>query len=396
MSTNEIRTESAIDLGSLRDFVRAEVIPNANAARADSPFPERLYRRLHELGWLQAFVPRELGGSGVSTLDMLCICRELGYGSTGVFSSTIVNMLALTPILLHARPELRQELAREFTSRFFLWSYAMTEADTGSNIAATKTVARPVAGGYRLSGRKAFITNAGVAEKLVTFAQVMVSGKPRLTCFYVPGDAKGVTRGKPLAKLGQHDSNTSEVYFDDVFVPEAHRIGEEGAGLKIAFQALQRSKTMIAGAGVGLCRRAFELVTAHLAARTIFPKPLLSFSAIRNQLAELETRSRAAWLLACDAAQAWDNGVAVGDPALRQASMAKAFGADTTVTYAEEVLELFGGYGFTEEFEISRLYRDCKVLEIYEGPTLVQNALIARTLFAEQADLASRTEKKAA
>lgn len=380
-----IKTDSDLDLTHLKRFVRSKVIPLANTLREDSPFPIEIYEELHRMGWLTGYIPEELGGQGISTLDLMCMARELGYGSAGVFTSVAVNILAMTAVLLYAPEALRAELCRDFTSRFFLWSFCMTEPESGSNISDPHSTAKRTSGGYLLSGHKWLITNANQAEKYIVFAGVPSGDTPRknLTGFYVPADSQGITKVGPLRKLGQHDSDTGEIFFDDVFIPESHRIGAEGDGIRVARHTLQRSKTLIAGASVGVCARAYDLVTTYLRDRMIYPKPLLSFPVIQNQLAQLETEARAAWLLSCDAAAAWERGKSIGQLAIKEASMAKMYASHTAVKYVSEALELMGGYGYAREAEISRLYRDCRLLEIYEGPTLVQQALISRELFRD-------------
>lgn len=371
---------SNLDLSPLQQYVREKIIPTSKKADQDSIFPIEIYQDLHRMGWLTSFVPQEFGGMGLPSTEMIHISKELAYGSCGVFTSTLINLLALSPIILYARPSLKSTLCREFIEDFCLWSYCMTEPDVGSDIANLKTTAVRVPGGYLLNGKKCFITNATVSKHLVVFANL---GRKRgersnLCAFYLPAHSPGISRHGPLEKMGQRDSDTGELFFENVFVPEHHLIGKEGEGLRIAFHCLQRSKTMIAAAAVGASYRALELITEYLQDRVLYGKPLLAQPTIYSQLADLHTKVEASWLLTCKAAATWDTNLSF---AVKEASMAKSFSTDAAVHLMNEVLELFGGYGFCKEFEIERLYRDVKVFEIYEGPTLVQHALIARELF---------------
>ncbi len=374
----------SVNLNELFRFVKEVIIPRSRGCDATEEFPWDVYENLHRQGWLQAFIPKELGGAGLCTTDLASIARMIAYGSAGVFSTFTVNILGMSPVLLYGSRELKERLGRDFLENFYLWSYAMTEPDTGSHIAQTQTRARKIKDGYLLSGKKCFITNATYSKHLSVFARIEGSDpeKPEICVFYVPGDSKGLSRGVPMKKLGQHDSNTAELFFDEVFVPEQHRIGAEGQGLRIAFHCLQRSKTLIAAAAVGMCDRAMDLAQNHLAHRELYGEPLLKLPVIHHQLAQLQTEAQAAWLLTCLAAKTWE----CGDFAVKEASMAKLFATHTAVQYISEVLELFGGYGYSCEYEIEKLYRDVRVLEIYEGPTLVQQQLIARELFPDIRD----------
>lgn len=369
------------DLAPLRAFVRDTVLPAAEAADEGGPFPRHVYEGLHALGWLQGFVPQALGGAGLSTLQMARVARCLGYGSGGVLTSSLINVLAMSPILLRGSDALKQATAARYVDTFSLWAFAMTEPDAGFDVVATRTTARRVEGGYRLDGAKCFITNGTVADHFTVYAVLdgVADGRRAGVLLYVPGDADGLSRGAPLRKMGQHASDTSEVFFDDVFVPEAHRIGDEGEGLSLALQCVQRSKTIISAGAVGIADRVHDLTVEHLAGRVRSTGPLLALPQLQSTLAKWHTRKEAAWLLVEKAARAWE----AGDATL-EASMAKMFASDMAVNFTNDAMELFGGYGYTREYEISRIHRDVKLLEIYEGTTSIQRALVARSLFGRR------------
>jgi len=376
MSTLHLLSDQ--DLAPLRAVVRDTVLPAAAAADEGGPFPAHVYETLHQLGWLQGFIPEDLDGAGLSTLQMAQVARCIGYGSGGVLTSALINVLAISPILLRGSEELRRRTAGRYVDTFALWAFAMTEPNAGFDVVNTRTTARRVEGGYRLNGAKCFITNGTVASHFTVYAVLegASDGRRAGVLFYVPGDAPGLSRGAPLKKMGQHASDTSEIFFDDVFVPTADRIGEEGEGLGLALRCVQRSKTIISAGAVGVADRVHELVVDHLANRRRSNGPLLALPQLQSTLAKWYTRKEAAWLLAEKAAHAWD----AGDATL-EASMAKMFASDVAVNFANDAMEMFGGYGYTSEFEISRIYRDAKLLEIYEGTTSIQRALVSRELF---------------
>lgn len=359
--------------------MRHEVMPGVHQRDHDAVFPRELFEGLHRLGWLQAAIPKEFGGAEASTTDLLWIGREIAYGSCGVFTSYLGNLLGLTAVTLFSGPQLRKKLCTEYLQTFSLFSFCMTEPDAGTDIANIITSATPVPGGYRISGKKCFITNASYSDHLCVFAKVKNrdSERPLVAAFYLPAGSPGITRGRKLEKLGQRDSDTAEIYFDDVFVPAEHRLGGEGDGFTVLKRCIQRSKTLIAGAAVGASLRASDLVSEYLAQRVHYGAPLLNLPTVHSQLAELHTELEASWLLACSAAATWDSGAM----AIKEASMAKLFASDMATRFVSESLELFGGYGYSTEFEIERLYRDVRGFEIFEGASLVQQSLIARELF---------------
>jgi acyl-CoA dehydrogenase len=344
------------------------------------------------MGIIQAFVPAELGGSGMKTSEIIAIAREIAYASPGIACTMAGNMLSLVPIFKFGSDKLRKEVAEQVLSRLSLGSFCFTEPHSGSDILSIHTQAKRVPGGYSISGQKCFITNAGFADHFVVMAKManVESAKHAMTAFYIPVGTKGLSVGKPLKKLGQRESNTTEVFFDDVFIPEEYCIGGEGNGFKVAVTSLERSRTLFAASAVGVCDRAFDLVNDFLGGREHYGSPLLSQPAIRSLLAQLQTETRAAWYLTCASASFWE----AGAPELQHSSMAKMYAGQVCVKVTSAILELFGGWGFTREFEIERLYRDAKLFEIIEGPTFVQQIIIGKELFPERRPQAA--EKKAA
>ncbi|MCM2276783.1 MAG: acyl-CoA dehydrogenase family protein [Oligoflexia bacterium] len=397
MSENEvssIETRSKLDLHPLREFARRRFLPSARERDEKHLFPIELLGELHSLGYLNAFVPQALGGIEARTIDLLSISREVAFASPGTTCTMAGHMLALVPLLRYAEPALREEVARAVLSRLSLASFCFTEPEAGSDILRIRTEARRTPGGYLLNGQKCFITNANYAEHFVVVARLQgeTDSRKALTLFYIPAGSKGLSTGKPLSKLGQRDSNTSEVYFEDVFVPERHRIGAEGEGLRNARMSLARSRTFFAASAVGLCDRALALAEHFVAERHHYGQPLIAQPNIRSLLARLRTEVQAAWLLSCNSAAEWD----AGNFKLSPSSMAKMFAGRVASEVTSQCLELHGGWGYTTEFEVERLYRDAKLYEIIEGPTFVQQAIIAKEVCPEPASAPARPGLKAA
>lgn len=391
---SELKTTSSYDLSSLKRFVNEKIIPGSKDRDVNSEFPVSLFDELHRLGWMQAFIPEEFGGLGASTSELIRIIRALAYGSPGMATSLSASMTAVLAIILGAKEGLRARVCEDILNNPSFASFCFTEPDCGSDVLSIKTKAVPVEGGYLLTGKKCFVTNANFSKHLVVVAKIdgIEHPKKAITLFYIPSDAKGLSKGTAYDKMGQRDSNTGELFFDQIFVSEKNRIGQEGEGLSIAIRSLQRSRTTFAAAAVGLCDRAGDLVKNYLEERVLYGKPLITQPAIRNSLAQLHTEKEAVWLLTCVAATEWEQ----DHFEFRFSSMAKLMAGQIAVKFASQSLEFFGGWGYMKEYEIERIYRDAKFYEIAEGPTFVQQIIIAKELFSEPQVVKSGLLKKAA
>jgi alkylation response protein AidB-like acyl-CoA dehydrogenase len=387
-----IQIEPVLEMEPLRRYIREQILPRAADRDANEEFSLEVITDLHRLGYLVPFLPKSNGGIGANTLDMLWIGREVSYGSRGLACTLAANMLWVLPILAGASEPLRKRVIHELLEEPHIGSFCFTEPDAGSDILRLRTSARRVPGGFVLSGKKCFITNANYASHFVVMARIegTEDAKRAVNAFYIPAGEKRITVGKPLSKLGFRDSNTSEVFFDQVFVPEEHLLGKPGEGLSIALRSLQRSRTYFIGVAAGLCQRSRDLAEDFLRTRVHYGKPLIELHTIRGQLAQLESEAHAVWLMGCAAACGWD----AGETSLLDSSMGKMLAGQVAMRYASAAVELFGGYGLTTEYEISRILRDAKFLEIVEGPNFVQQALIANILFPNR--LRENAVKKAA
>lgn len=373
----QIDTLPTLDLQQLRHFAR-DIIAPLIEAHGEEAFRPEIARLLYEAGHLTPAFPNSNSGNGHSLIDAIWVVRELGYVSGGVGTTYVGNILGQTPIALYANPSLRNRLIGKCRDSYCLWSGAMTEEDAGSDIRRVVTHARSVDGGYLLNGEKNYITNGNHATDLTVYAQLDAgAGSTNVSCFYLPGDAPGLSRGEPYKTVGLNNSDTSRLIFKNVFVPAEALIGKPGDGLMILAKCLERSKTLLAANAVGMAQRAFSSAVDHMRSFCRGGKPMIDQPVLRHQLARMHCELEASWLMVCKAASAWD----AGKSADLESAEAKLFAADRAFAVASECVELMGGRGYTMPDGPGRQMRDIKGMEILEGPSLVQEILIMRSLF---------------
>lgn len=395
VATPLLRTSPAVDLSKVRAFVRDEVLPRTMSQDEKGQFDARITERMWELGLMTSAVSAEHGGADLPLADLNWLAREIAYGSGGLSVTLIANILAQSPVLLFGSPALRSHVCERILSGYTLWSFAMTELEAGSDLRTIRTEAKPVDGGYALTGEKNFISNGTHSTDLIVFAKLSAGpAAGKVTAFYVRGDTPGLARGLPYKKNGFREADTGRLLLDGAFVPADHLVGQEGQGLEILGRCLGRSKTLVAAACVGLATRALDVAREHLTKTERQGKPLIQQPAVAHLLARLHSELEAGWLLACKAAAHWDAGLRND----LEASMAKLICADTGFKIAGECVELFGSRGFLADNEANRILRDVKGYEIVEGPSLVQEVLIDKLLPANKIGTAGAAppEKKAA
>lgn len=374
--------EPTISLDSLKQFVLERVIPEELNNPHSTEYNAPLCNELFNMGIWTSAIPKKLNGQGLGVSDLAWIVREISYGSASLGASFIGNLLGLSTVTLYGNEDISRSLASECLQKFRIWSFAMTEGSVGSDLVKTQTTAMKNSKNFNLSGEKNFITNASFSHHLGVFAQTFDQNKKLLgiSCFYVPGSSNGLTRGDIMDKIGWRRANTGSLLFQNVVLPHDYLLGEPGRGLKILTHCLNRSKTLLAAMGVGLATRALDLIKERLQSTTRYSKPLLEQPSIRHLIARLQTKVDAAWLLTLRAANTWDH----GEPAVKESSMAKLYAGVTATEVVSQAIELFGARGVFNNFEVSRLLGDAKIIEIVEGPGLVQELLIAREILSSK------------
>ncbi|MBF6413251.1 acyl-CoA dehydrogenase family protein [Nocardia cyriacigeorgica] len=359
---------------TVRDFANAEILPGAAGRDESRQFPAELIRRLAEQDLMGISVPEELGGLGLSTRAQLVAIEEVARADAALASIYTAHYLGLEPILVGGTAEQRQRWLPALASGQQLAGFALTEPDAGSDIASMRTVARRAEDGWHLSGAKTFISNAREADLLVLFAKTdPEAGFRGITAFAVPKGTPGISFSEPQDKLGIRSAPTYTVYLDDVVLPHDAVIGTEGRGGNIALTALNRARIDVAAMANGIALRAWELGREYAAERKQFGHPIAEFQAIQLLLGACDAELVSARVTADWAADVKD----AGQDLRRAASIAKYTATEACFQIVDRVVQIHGGAGFMRESEIERLYRDCRILRIFEGTSQIQLLTIA-------------------
>ncbi len=364
--------------GLARDFARNEILPGAAERDRTHSFPKEQVAKLAEMGFLGMFVPEQYGGAGLSTLAYVVALEEICYADASVgVTMSVNNSLVCWPILAFGTEAQKQKYLPDLASGKKLGCYALTEPDAGSDAGAQRTKATPVEGGYSLTGNKIWITNAPYADVAVAYANLAPEERHRGVCaFIVEAGWPGFKVGKPEDKLGITSSATSELSFEDMRVPAENLLGKEREGFKIAMATLDGGRIGIAAQALGIAQRAFDLAVAHAKSRIAFGKPIGSNQAIQWMIADMATRIESARLLTWRAAIFKDGNDKA--KAGHYCSMAKLAASETANFCADKALQIHGGYGYSKEYEVERLYRDARITTLYEGTSEIQRIVISR------------------
>ncbi len=358
-----------------REFAEKEMKPVAAKYDQGEEFPWEVIKKAFEVGFLSSSIPEEYGGGGLSTLDTVVISEELAAGCAGMFTSIMANSLALTPIILFGSEEQKKKFLTPFTKEMMLAAFCLTEREAGSDAGNVKTIAKKVGSEYVINGAKCFITNGGVANLYVVFANTAKEkGTRGMTAFIIPADSPGIKVGKIEDKMGHRASNTAEVFFDDVKVPQENILAKEGLGFLVAMKTLDKARPSVGAAGVGVARAALEYAIEYAKTRIQFSKPIATFQYIAFKLADMATEVNAARHLVWHSAWLIDN----NKRASKEAAMAKAYASDVAMRVTVDALQIFGGYGYMKDYPMEKLMRDAKLLQIYEGTNEIQRLVISR------------------
>ena len=362
----------------VRAFVEKEITPYAAEMDAENHMRDGLIDKANEMGLLNVIVPEELDGPGLDSISVATIYEELGKGCAGVATSLAANSLATVPVLLAGTDE-QKKMYCDILNNGGLAAFALTEPGAGSDAGgvSTRAVHNKEEGTYTLNGTKMFITNGGLAEIFLVFANTRKTGGIRgLTAFIVPKDTPGFSVGKKENKMGIRPSNTTELVLQDVVIPESYRVGREGEGFRIAMNTLDSARPFVGAVSVGIAQAALDCAVKYAKERRQFGQPIASFQMVQGMLADMAMKVETARLMVQKACWMRDQGMEFS----KEAAMAKCYAADVAMQVTTDAVQVMGGYGYTKEYPVEKMMRDAKIMQIYEGTNQIQRLVIANKL----------------
>lgn len=359
-----------------REFAREQILPGAMERDRSHEFPTEIISQLGEMGFLGMFVPAEYGGTDLDVFSYVLALEEICYADAGVgVIMSVQNSLAIAPILMFGNEEQKQRYLPDMASGKKIGCYALTEPMTGSDAGSQKTRCRQEGDHYVLDGTKMWITNGPQADVCVTYANLDVASRHKGVCaFIVDTETDGFSVSKVEDKMGIRCSATAELVFEGLEVPNANQLLGDREGFKVAMATLDGGRIGIAAQALGIAQRCLDVSIEYAKERVAFGKPIANLQAIQWKIADMRSRIEAARLLTWRAAQMKDAGKRVS----AEAAMAKLMASETANFCAYEAVQIHGGYGYSVEYEVERLYRDARITTLYEGTSEIQRLVIAK------------------
>jgi butyryl-CoA dehydrogenase len=373
--------EQELAQGTARDFATEKVLPRAAEIDEQGRIPPEVLREMGTLGFMGTYVPERYGGSGLDIVSNVLIIEEINRAcaSTGVALCTHIS-LAVDPILRHGSDAQKEKYLPKLARGEWIGCFALSEPASGSDAAAMRTTAKRDGDSWILNGTKNFITNGSLANVAIVFAQTDAAQMHKgIAAFIVEKGTPGFSVGKLEKKLGIRGSDTAQLVFEGCRVPAADLLGEVGQGFKIALSTLDGGRISIAAQAVGIARACLEDSLAYAKQREAFGKKVADFQAIQWMLADMATEIDAARLLTWRAAALKD----AGEDHVLAAAEAKLFASDVAVKASRDCVQIFGGYGYLNDFPAERHYRDAKITEIYEGTSEIMKLVIAEEILKQ-------------
>jgi acyl-CoA dehydrogenase len=373
--------EQAMVRDMARDFAETELAPRARKHDDQGFIDEEVFAMVAELGLWGLTIPEEYNGTGMSNVALCLVLEEINRACASVgVTISVHNSLAAATILKNGTDDQKSTWLPRMATGEVLGAYSLSEASSGSDAAGLKAVAERDGDGWRLNGTKLWVTTGKQAGLFLVYARTdsTVSKAKGITCFLVPKGSEGFEVGKSEKKTGLRGSSTTELILNNVFVPDSMVLGSLNRGFHIAMDALDGGRIGIASQAVGIGRACLEASIKYAKEREQFGRPIGQFQAIQWKLADMSSRLDSARLMTHKAAWIRDQ----GQPCGRYASQAKLLASTACNFAADECLQIHGGAGYTDDFEVERLFRDARITELYEGVTDIQRIVIARSLLA--------------
>jgi butyryl-CoA dehydrogenase len=362
----------------VREFAEKEVAPIASELDKKGEYPTKTLEKMTKLGLLGIIIPTQYGGAGLDTISYSIVVEEISRkcASTGVITS-VHNSLASWPIMKYGNEEQKKKYLPKLAKGEKIGAFAATEPNAGSDLGALRTTAELKGDKYIINGDKTFITSGPEAGIIIVFAVTDKEAGPKgISAFIIEDTFKGYKVGSIFEKLGINASKTSELIFENMEVPKENLLGKEGEGYKIALMTLDGGRIGIASQAVGIAQAALDECIEYSMQRQQFGKPISKFQAIQWMIADIATKIEASRYLVYNASYVKDK----GERFSKEAAMAKLFASETAIETVIKAVQIHGGYGYTKEYTVERLFRDAKITEIYEGTSEVQRMVIAGSL----------------
>ena len=370
-------SEEAQDLLlDIRNFCEKEVVEVCKEADRTGEFPEELYEKAKEQGYFALEVPEELGGPGLSRVDVAALFEEMAKADAGFATTISASGLGMKPVLIAGNQEQKEYIA-DVTLEGGLGAFCLTEPGAGSDASAGTTTAVKDGDEYVLNGRKCFITNGAVASYYcITAATDKSQGVRGLSMFLVPAGTPGLSAGKEEDKMGIRTSNTTDVVLEDCRIPAKNLIGQEGQGFSIAMKTLDQARAWMGCIAVGIAQRGIDEAKKYTDERIQFGKAINENQAIQFKLADMDIQTEVARQMVANALTRMDMGLSYN----RESAIAKCFASDIAMRVAEDAIQLFGGYGYSREYPVEKLLRDAKIFQIFEGTNEILRIVVANNL----------------
>jgi acyl-CoA dehydrogenase len=371
--------EQAAIQKKVREFTIREILPVAWYYDELDEIPLFILHKAFDEGIMNGDIPKQYGGRGFGLLEGALGVEEIAAGCAGIATSVFDNSLGFAPITLSDKEHIKQRYFPEIANQFKLICFGTSETTMGSDVAGMRCIAKKDGDDYVLNGTKYWITNGGIADYMSVFATT----DPKLShegicAFVVDLNWDGVSRGKPIPKMGQRCSNTVGIHFKDVRVPKENVLAHPGEGFVLAMKTFDRTRPIIGSFGVGAARSALEFSIDYTKRRRTFGAPLANYEAIQFKLAEMfmkiETARLITWKAACEVDQ--------GTVTNATASIAKLYATEAAFEVVSDALQIFAGYGYTKMYPIEKLFRDIRLLRIYEGTSEIQHLILAGHIFS--------------
>lgn len=375
----ELTKEQRDVVMAAREFALGEFPERAQEFDREEKFDFEIWKKACELGFVGVFIDEKYGGAGMGFFEHCLITEEFWSVDAGIAQSILSATFGAEMLLLYGTEEQKELVLPQLVSGEAIMGTAITEPDAGSDVSSASTTAVKDGDEWVINGSKIFTTNGTVAKYLLVFCLTDPDNPDRHkrhSVILVPTDTPGFEATKIRGKLGIRASDTAELSFNNVRVPLKNLVGKEGEGFKQVMEFLNRTRIHVAAQGVGIAKAALEEAVRYTKQRKQFGVPIASFQATQFKIAEMATMIRAARNLYYEAAWSVDKGKI--DPAL--IAMAKWYGGYVAVRCADEALQMHGGYGYIDEYKVQRLYRDAKILEIYEGSKEIEKLIVARSV----------------